>query len=297
MENTNGQEDAQKHIERLTRPIFNRVLQEANSNSMTTTRKTYKILWRPNNYRRKIKVDFKKGALAKEIKGVLPLCHMERSNNLLFIKDYKGITIQYGREILTAIYSQRLVNGEKEVFQIEGKSVEEVEEKILSRRDAITKQIDEALNSFIDKFRIRVPGEEIRWCRYEDWIKGEEFIDKIPENLIIHDTFFKKVYGQGIEFKKVGDEDPGVHMKNYIKNRALEDHSGVAVEELIFCKEMIHKILDVLDQQAELGKDHARLNRETAAGLNAVGRVLKSFIRPSVKPERRDPQDPPEYVG
>ena len=51
--------------------------------------------------------------------------------------------------------------------------------------------------------------------------KGEDYIDKIPKEVIIHDTIFKKVYGEGIEFGVTGE--PTVKLKTYIKNRAIED--------------------------------------------------------------------------
>ncbi len=216
------------YVDSITTPIFERVLQEDLSNSMTTTKKTFSYFWRPNNYRRQIEVKEKTNSTLQEIKGAIGKLHMELNINphtkIISIKNYKpNITIQYGRTILTAIYSQKIIAGEKETFRIERNTINEIQARINEIKQDIEKRIDNALKSFSSKFKLTKPFKRPIWGRYEDFIKGEEYIDKIPRECIIHDTYFKKVYGKGIEFKKAGQEGPTIHLKNYIKARAIED--------------------------------------------------------------------------
>jgi len=220
-----------EHIDNITTPIFLTKLgspQADLSNSMTTTKKSFSYFFRPNNYRRQIMVKEKTNSTLQEIRGAISILPMELNINthtkLISIKNYKpNITIQYGKNILTAIYSQTIIAGEKEIFRIERNSIGEVQDRINEIKQDIEKRVDNALKEFSHKFNLSMPFKNPVWSRYEDFIKGEEFIDKIPRECIIHDTFFKKVYGKGIEFKKSELEEPTIHLKNYIKNRAIED--------------------------------------------------------------------------
>lgn len=221
----------QDYTERIITPVFAKTLgvpQEDLSNSMTTTKKTFCYFFRPNNYRRQIPVKEKTNSTLQEIKGTISPLPMELNINphtkLISIKGFKpNITIQYGRTTLTAIYSQTIIAGEKEIFRIERNSISEINARINEIKQNIEKRVDNALKEFSSQFNLSLPFKKPVWSRYEDFLKGEEYIDKIPRECIIHDTFFKKVYGKGIEFKKAGQEEPATHLKNYIKNRAIED--------------------------------------------------------------------------
>ena len=262
----------QAYVNGITKPIFEKVLQEGLSNSMTTTPKSFKILWRPNNYRRCMIVKKRSEALSLEGDPTTLILLMENvvcrrrlknktspqerhpttldfpveswnvnpHTKLLSVKGYEGITIQYGREKLSGIYSQKIIRGNKETFLIEARTVDELEERILHHKDKIKKKIDKALFSFAKRFKLSLPDMQPSWVRYEDWVKGEDFIDSLPPDLVVHDTYFKKVYPEGLEFKssEKGDE-PAVHMKNFIKNRALEDVSPLIVSELAAVREMV----------------------------------------------------------
>lgn len=247
--------DVKRYVRRITKPIFDKVLQETDKGCMTPPPHYLKVLWRPNNYRRRMRIIRPKLLLHEIRRRTLPF-HMESCNNHIFIKDFMGVTLQVGRYTITGIYSQKVKNGVKETYLIEGKTIKEVEDKLFSRKDLIKGLIDKAMRSFCRSFKI-VTGI-IKWSRYEDWVKGEEFIDKLPRDMIIHDTVFKKVYGEGVEFKKVGDEEPVTHVKNYIKNRAVEDASKLAFEQLQNIKESYEKIMDLLERQAECSLNTAQ---------------------------------------
>jgi hypothetical protein len=62
--------------------------------------------------------------------------------------------------------------------------------------------------------------------KQEIGIHGDDFIDRIPKSAVIHDTTFKKVYAEKLEF--LGEAS----IKNYLKNRSLEDFSPIIANEL-----------------------------------------------------------------
>lgn len=186
---------------------------EALLSSMTTIENHSAIIFRPNNYRRKIEVKPKDNSTIEKIRvllGAIPNAHTK----IISIKQYNpNITIQYGQCYLTAIYHQNIIAGNKETFAIERDTPEEVNKRIDEIRERIRQKIDNALESFIKQFDIRLPLKKPIWDRYEDFVKGFDFIDKIPKEVIIHDTIFKKVYGDGIEFKSSEKEKTPIASK------------------------------------------------------------------------------------
>lgn len=255
------------YIDRVTTPIFEEALQEDLSNSMTTTKKTFSYFWRPHNFRREIEVKIKTNSTSTRIRGTISKLPMELNINshtkLISIKNFKpNITIQYGKKKLTAIYSQNIINGEKETYQIERNTIQEIEARINEIKQNIEKKLDNALNRFSIKFGLSIPFKKPVWSRYEDFLKGEDYIDKIPRECIIHDTFFKKVYGKGIEFKNTTkDEEPTIHLKNYIKNRAIEDIApeiAASINGLGSRFDCLgNKILDMMEMRMKVDKELA----------------------------------------
>jgi len=208
---------------------------ETLSNSMTTTqntKKTFSIIWRPNNYRRQIKVKTKTNSALKNIQTTITHYSYCKHTKMLSIKGYKpNITLQYGKDTLTAIYSQNKIGGVKEHYLIETNDYNYLQQAIDNKKQEIEDKIDKTLLEFSRQFKIKLPLEKPIWKRYEDFIKGEEYIDSIPKEVIIHDTHFKKVYGQGIEFMG-NDKAPTVKMKNHLRNSAINNIAPEIAEEL-----------------------------------------------------------------
>ena len=103
----------------------------------------------------------------------------------------------------------------KKWYKLEG-SIQEVNAKM----EQVLKQIE---NKCIKKAKelaklckFNAHYDKKVWVRQEDGIKGDEFLDKIDPKLIIHDTTFKKVYKDKVEFKSP------FYLKNYINNRAID---------------------------------------------------------------------------
>ncbi len=101
------------YIEKITNPIFAKKLgvpEEELSNSITTTKKTFKIFFRPNNWRRQIEVKEKTNSTIDYCKKVNPAIKINSHNKLISLRE-GNIVIQYGKKTLTAIYSCPVIRG------------------------------------------------------------------------------------------------------------------------------------------------------------------------------------------
>ena len=201
--------------------------QEPKLDSMIPPKKHVVIVWRPHNYRRQIEIKERSDSTLKKVESAIGVSAAK--NKLLFVKNYEGsnVTIMYGRRSLTGIYRGLFY------YKITRDNLDDLETAVFEKRKDIAARIDSVISKFSALFKIGVPAARPKWSRYEDFIKGESYIDSLPQDLIIHDTIFKKVYGEGIEFKSsIEHKAPVVHMKNYIKNRAIEDISPQIATEL-----------------------------------------------------------------
>lgn len=263
--------------------LFSKSPMESVSNSMTTIPEAFSIVWRPNNYRRQIEVKEKTNSTIKKIKSAIGATNFNPHTKLISIKNFMpNITIQYGKKFLTAIYSQNIIGGVKETYLIQASSIKDLEERIDQKKDNITNKIDKALQVFSRQFKIILPLKKPCWSRYEDFIKGEDFIDRIPREVIIHDTYFKKVYGKGIEFKNHEDsKEPTVSLKNYINNRAIEKISPSINNELISLKARVDGIIDIQEGAAKLMSQFVTgflpIHKEHADNIKTHTQVLKGI--------------------
>ena len=225
--------DVKKFLKRIKENPNPAIPKEGFSNSMTTPNKPISFLFRPNNYRRQMRVGIKTNSTVKKIINTIPKATTGKHNKLISIKNYQeNITLQYGVETLTAIHKQHTVKGHKETFLIEADTIDQINKRIDYYKNIAKEKMDYALDCFAKKFRIVLPYEKKIWGRAENWIKGEEFIDSIPIECIIHDTHFKKVYTEGLEFMSGKGQDPTATIKTYIKNRCIEDISPEILKRL-----------------------------------------------------------------
>lgn len=268
---------------------------EQNSESMVLFKR---ILWRPNNYRRGmdilyLKHDVKLSSIRK-VKRYLSFpveVSSENRNKLIYLTLSPNIKVMIGKKRLVGIWSQNRIGGHKETFLLESKSSEELERKLKEKKKEISLQIDRAVKYVGKRLGVLKPYARCGWIRHEDWIKGEEFIDSIPRETIVHDTVFKKVYGEGVEFIGGKDVEPGARLKNYIKNRALEDFSPV-----------IHEELCVLRESNLVFAENLKLHLEV---LGKIGKGIDKLSKAVSRLEKKgqyddDPVNPvsrPDYVG
>ena len=224
-----------------------------------------------------MKVKTKTNSTCNHLQKVTTAIQMGKQNKLIFYKKYrKNITIQYGKHTLTGIYSQKIINGAKEIYLITGKSISEIEAKISHKKEEITKRIDEALYDFAKEFSILLPFKTPAWSRYEDFVKGEDYIDRIPSEAIIHDTYFKKVYGEGIEFIKAGKEEPTAHLKHYIKNRAIEDIAPTIASSI---NNLAHRFDVIGNRVMDMMEVRMKVDKELAINIKTHNKVFKKLDR------------------
>ena len=247
------EESLREQVKRVAHPVFNKFLQEAGLGSMALK----KMLFRPNNYRRKVNVflnDLKRDSTSQKVQSavlkgdeLIENIHISSSNKLIFIKCKNHITLQIGKNTMVGIYNQ-VKDGKKVVFEITGDTDDELAEVLEDKSYEIAKLIDDTMRMFCSRFDLRHDGN-IEFERQEIWLKGDEFIDKLPKDMILHDTVFKKVYGEGLEFKSGKEENATVHVKNYIKNRSVDMPKLEAKIDLF--NDKFNKIIDLIGKQAE----------------------------------------------
>lgn len=234
--------------------------QETFSDSMTIPKKVFRVEWRPNNYRRQLKVKIKSDSTLNVLSRYFGgKCIIGKRNKVFTTKHFiDGLTLQYGRNTLVAMYPQRYVDGEKEVFVIEHKDLMVCEDWIINKRKEIMRSLDVCLFDFAKKFNIISIGEKPIWSRHEDWIIDDE-IRKLPEWEIIHGDNIKKVYPKGLEFVGGKGVEPTVMILNRIRNEALKRfapdiHDGLnsildhlnRKDALVFLKNNVSCAADVL---------------------------------------------------
>jgi len=274
--------EIREEIYRICKPHFEKVLQETLSNSMTTMSNRVKIVWRPNNYRRQMEVKTKVNSTIEKIKSAIDSTdklqiNINNHTKLISIKNYKPqITIQYGKNTLTGIWSQKIIGGHKQVFLLEGKNIEEITALLVKHKERIEKQIDDALMDFAKKFNIKLPLSYPKHTRSEDMIKGEEYLDNLPADLIIHDTYFRKVYKNELEFKS-GKNQPhsAILVKNYLKNRALEEIAPKIEDKL---EKMIIVMEKGFENQKYLDKNlvkHFKVLNKIEKAITRLDRTLR----------------------
>ena len=241
MENKKEQDSFKQYVEKLTTPIFNKVLQEVKSDTMTTL-KPFNFLWQPHNYRLKIPISYENLKINKVLFHEVK--YIKRTNKYI-IKDFKGLTTEINPTCLIVIYSS------KKWYKLKG-SMPEINAKLLYIINQIENKCIKKAKELAKVCNFTPDFDEKVWVRSENGIKGDEFLDKIDPKLIIHDTTFKKVYPDKIEFKSP------FYLKNWINNRALEmvspqivdrlDRFTDAIELEIKNKQLHMKVLNNMDK-------------------------------------------------
>lgn len=276
----NNKYSRNKAIKRILLKNNSNVPQEAFYNSMTIIKNG--VLFRPNNYRRAITVFYDRNSTIKKLNstiGFISNLNVSTHNKLINFR-YKGLTFQLGKKTLTAIYSQNTTEEKKITYHIQRTSINEICQAITDKTEEIKQEIDIKLKEVANLLNIGLYGV-IEWKRYEDWIKGEEFIDNIPRDTIIHDTHFKKVYQEGVEFIKSKEEnlDPGVKIKNYLKNRALEEIAPDIAKAIKGIVKTQKNQIDILNNEALKPltaqiKLHLKVQRETLKTLKKMQQTM-----------------------
>ena len=251
------------------------VPQETFSDIMNIDRSRFSVLWRPNNYRRKSRLKF-----AADI-GSYPISTQYRNavcgkKGLWVIRDYDRVTVMLGPNVVRAIWSQRVINGAKEHFLLESDSAAQLRSCIASKTEEIRVQLDRVLVDVAERLGLKV--DEPVWDRFEDFFRDsrlDELVAKLPRGCVVHESFFKKVYDEGVEFvQSVPGEGPGVRLSSYLKNRAFEDVAPeVAVEIAALRRDVAQRFLLLTRSIERLEKAPAgSLHEASKAGQKKLGR-------------------------
>jgi len=257
---------------------------------------------RPNNYRRLLNIKLLNESGIKQILTT-PLSKRNPQNHIIDIANYRnsGISLQVCKEKLIGIYSQVYSNGKKYWYKIERETDNEINAVIEAKKEEIKDKIDNAMLMFCEEFKLNFRFEKPIWLRSETAIHGDDYIDRIPRDLIIHDTIFKKVYKDDLEFKSGKGEEPVVHLKNYITNRAIEkiapeiarelsslrdDLTALTHENRLMAENMTSHIPLVQEATRKLEKD-SEVQRETLATLKAIQDSIKP-INIKIEGEERE---------
>lgn len=178
--------------------------------------------WRPNNYRLQIPFNCKnfkehyppRTLTSYGIKVSNYGTKFSRKSDRITIMIDVPKAMNIGK--MTLIYSLKRYN-KKAWYEITGQNIKEINSKIDNNVDKIKDICIKEAKKFRKEFGGFLYLNDAKWIRHEDAIKNEDFIDSIPRDMIIHDTYFKKVYGDNIEFKKPA------FVKKYISNRVTEE--------------------------------------------------------------------------
>lgn len=196
---------------------------EEKGNTMSVSKHPFKFFFRPNNYRLKIPFSNLKNT-KQEIKGVVGRFPVELCNygSKGFLKNFReNITLEINPTCVVAIYSLKK-KGKKAWLEVSCENLDEFDFWIDKKEAWIEEQCLKAVNVL----GLNLDYDEKVWVRQEAGVKGEEFINSLPRDMIIQDTYFKKVYAEEVEFKS------SFYVKNFIANRSIEKISPAIALEL-----------------------------------------------------------------
>jgi len=288
MENKKEKKDRIKeHIKKIVKPIFDKVLQETSSNPMMVgtvrSEKPIKFLWQPHNYR--LYFDFEKSNFHPEVISSLYKDHSHKKEKVGLV----GLTYSlrnhdsehcfnnfYGCRITIKKNQVEVINKwhEKQWRLITASSIKEIDTRI----NEVVEKLDNQCLTALKKLMDIIGGSsnfKVLHQRGEHGIHGEDYLDKIPEKMIIHDTIFKKVYKRKVEFYNP------TAVKNFISNRAIENISPEIANELAITKGMVKEILKVNASTSQVFNDFAKstvpILSDFSSNIKTHNKVLKGI--------------------
>lgn len=233
-----------------------------------------KFFWRPNNYR--LQFNFKIETFKRNTtlaSGVTPL----NFGTKWVFKDFESTTIVLDVPKRKKVPKITVIYRPVKRFHYEVKcyNLAEIQEKVNERVQNIENKLIYALNTFISIYGgSYVPGSK-KWVRFEDEIHSEDFIAKIPRDLLINDTYFKKAYQEGIEFKNPA------YLKTYISNRAVEEISPEIAEAIntlgTSFNEFTAKVTPAIENLAMNMNTHVKVMKDISKGICEFRGTVKNL--------------------
>lgn len=254
-----------KHIEKIVRPIFERAAKETPTNPMMVGRvppkNGIKFLIQPHNYRlyfkfKKINFNppnklttkkWEKEGLKYSIKNHNSEHHFDSINKCrIIIKKNKAEVINKSHD--------------KQWRLIFAESIDDIDKRIKEVTDKLDRDSIKALGELIREFGGKSDFQVVK-RRAEYGIHGEDYLDRIPPEMVIQDTVFKKVYAEKVEFYRPTE------IKNYISNRSLEE----------FAPEIAGSIADINRKFDQFINEFLPIHKEHAINIKTHTKVLKNI--------------------
>ncbi len=247
----NKKETTEEQIHGIVTPIFDKILnkKEVSTGNESDTmgvckyqEKSITFFWRHNNYLLQIPVNRESinlridttllnekriGSVFTTSKGRIKVSNFG-SKISCKIND---ISLMLDKKFMTAKYSLRLEvfkdkfkkENKKAIYKIEANNINEIDKRIKERIKEIETKCIDAVKKFIKFYGGKADFDNVKFVAHEDAIHKEDWM---PEEAIIYDTDFKKVYPNEIELKSP------LLMKNYISNRVIEEIAPQIAKEI-----------------------------------------------------------------
>jgi len=280
---------AKEHISRLITPIFNKVLKEHHLNrglvGSDTQKPAITFLWQPHDHR--LYFDFSK----ENFNPKKPSNHALRKHKsmvAIFNTAYTYTSLNYDSEhkyekfmfctIRVKKHQVEVTNNyhKKQWRKITAESVEEVDQRIDAVMDNLKEHSINTLKSFIKlhggKSKFSILNE-----RCEHGIHGDDYLDKIAPEMVINDTYVKKVYKKKSEFKSTAA------IKNYVSNRAVEKiYPEIALEinKLNQKQEIFNTSIDTYNTSVNSLTEQMQLHLNVMNNINKTMSAIRTELKP-----------------
>ena len=228
-QNKSGDSCFSSHIDKITEPIFDKILQETSGGSLSPPLTYLKpIAWRPNKYRRQIQI---RSPLLTP-KGGDPLTYIKalgfvenKQNKTFWCYTWKqDLIFNLAKKTLICYWNQELYKtGEKVIYLIKAQSIEEQTKILKESAQKIHDYMDEELINVAKKLKLYIPCTKSVYVCGEDWIRGEDYIESLGLNSFFQGGICKKVYPTGVEYKTKKGEGESINLAcNYLENQAVK---------------------------------------------------------------------------
>jgi len=231
------------YIDKVIQPKINKVLQEQGITPEWVGSKqknpTIKFNIQPHDCR--LYFDFSKEGFHPK-KPPEPTIRKIGGGLLYFNKDYTYKPANYGKEHHYFDFMGCTIMVKKEQIQlninihkkqwrmIEAFSIDDIDERIKEVLDNLNQHGIQTLKTFINLHGGASDFEIKRASRCEVGIHGHDYLDNMPEKLIIRDTYFKKLYREKIEIYE--DMYKPAKIKNTMTNLIIKDLAPEIAKEL-----------------------------------------------------------------
>lgn len=240
LDNKRVQEAFDEHLSKI-------IPHETSGGGMTPPPKNLCFLWRPNNYR--LKIPFLKGGGGKQemevgvlkLRGSFPV-ETDRNSGVVSVRVRKGLTLQVGKSCVVVMYSLRDSAGRKLWWRVEADDLGSFDAWV----DGKVREIYEECVGAVRSLGAGLDFGGCVWIRHEDAVKGEEFLDSLPVDLVLHDSYCKKVYEKEVEFTSP------FYMKNFIANRSIERVSPEIARELLELRKGAEEVRLLVERRVDM---------------------------------------------